>query len=283
MTLKECFKVLELPNGADLGEVKSAYRKLAFSLHPDLNPDLPGASRRFQELNEAYVILSQTLSSEKTSRAGKANAEEPSSAKAREEARQAYQKAQKGQAAGAQKAGEHTAKERAEHGKNKEEVLKDILNDPFARRVFEDIYSHIRHEAGPQNSRQERSAASPGASRQSTAQAAGHAAGRAADTAGAARPASKRPPSQNASVFGGIKGWLRKQIDDEQVLRLPKEQLIPGARVRLQIQHGLSGEPQTVELTLPPEFIPGKAMRLKGMGRRLGNWHGDLYVRIEPL
>lgn len=82
--------------------------------------------------------------------------------------------------------------------------------------------------------------------------------------------------------MGGIKGWLRKQIDDEQELRLPKDQIIPGARVRLQIQHGLGGEAQTVELTLPPNFKPGKAMRLKGMGRRLGSWRGDLYVRIVP-
>ena len=56
----------------------------------------------------------------------------------------------------------------------------------------------------------------------------------------------------------------------------------PGAKVRLEIRHGLTGEPQAVELTLPPEFMPGKAMRLKGMGKRLGSWRGDLYVRIEP-
>ena len=271
MTLKECYAVLDLPNGSDLGEVKSAYRKLAFSLHPDLNPDMPNASRRFQELNEAYVTLSQNLVSGKTSHAGKTKPDEPASAKAREEARQAYRKAQEGQAAEAeaQKSG---ASHDTKHAKNKEEILKDIINDPFARRVFEDIYSHIRHETGTKSSRREHSAASPGTTRKASAK----------NGESEKRAPAKAPVRQEKSVFGGIKGWLRKQIDDEQVLRLPKEQLVPGARVRLQIQHGFSGEPQTVELTLPPEFIPGKAMRLKGMGRRLGNWHGDLYVRIEP-
>ena len=78
-----------------------------------------------------------------------------------------------------------------------------------------------------------------------------------------------------------VSGWFRKQIDDEQTLRLPSANLVPGAKVRLEIRHGLGGESEVVEITLPPEFAPGKSVRLKGMGRRLGKWRGDLYVRIE--
>ena len=275
MTLKECYEVLGLAEDATLSDVKSAYRKLAFSLHPDLNPDLPGASRRFQELNEAYVTLSQTPGPARASRPGKEKGDAASTAKAREEAHQAYKKAQKGQAApGAQGAG---GRQDGGRPMDKEEVLKDILNDPFARRVFEDIYSHIRHETGTRSSREERSAGAFKNARQAQPGAGGS---NAVAPEGQAAPRSAQAPEK--SVLGGIKGWLRKQIDDEQVLRLPGDQLVPGARVRLQIQHGLSGEPQMVELTLPPEFTPGKAMRLKGMGRRFGSWRGDLYVRIEP-
>lgn len=276
MTLKECYEVLGLAEDATLSEVKGAYRKLAFSLHPDLNPDLPGASRRFQELNEAYVTLSQAPSSAKASRPGKEKGDAASTAKAREEAHQAYKKAQKGQAApGARGAGGQ--QQGGERPMDKEEVLKDILNDPFARRVFEDIYSHIRHETGTRSSREDRSAGAFKSARQPQSGAGGS---NGNGLEGQAAPRQAQSPEK--SVIGGIKGWLRKQIDDEQVLRLPGDQLVPGARVRLQIQHGLSGEPQMVELTLPPEFTPGKAMRLKGMGRRFGNWRGDLYVRIEP-
>ena len=59
MTRKECYAALELPEGAPAAEIKRAYRRLAFALHPDLNPDVPNASRRFQRLNEAYVLLTK--------------------------------------------------------------------------------------------------------------------------------------------------------------------------------------------------------------------------------
>lgn len=260
MTLKECFAVLGLKEGADLAEIKRAYRKLAFSLHPDLNPDVHDASRRFQALNEAYVRLTQTAA--ERGRAASNAAGEEATARAREEARKAYARARRGQAAGG-------GAQRDGGGRQKEDVLKDILNDPFARRVFEDIYSHIRQE-------EPRKPSGPGRAEQGG--------GKPHKSARQGPPRRKNElPSPAADMLGKVKGWLRKQIDDEQVVRLPGESLVPGARVRLEIQHGFSGESQVVELTLPPEFLPGKAMRLKGMGRRVGNWRGDLYVRIEPV
>jgi molecular chaperone DnaJ len=251
MILKECYTVLGLPEDALLVDVKGAYRRLAFSLHPDLNPDVPDASSRFQELNEAYVLLSQALAA-----AGGPRQSEQT-ARAREDARKAYEKAQKRQG------GKADAESRpGPPEKDREEILRDILQDPFARRVFEDIYSHIRHDDRPR-------AGGPAADGSRTRPSPGKK-GKAPEKKG------------DRSAFAGIRGWLRKQIDDEQILKLPGEQIVPGARVRLHIRHGLSGEPQTIELTLPPEFVPGKAMRLKGMGRRFGGWRGDLYVRIEP-
>lgn len=260
MTLKECYAVLGLSPNADMADIKRAYRKLAFSLHPDLNPGVPDAARRFQRLNEAYVQLSH--SAEAPEGAGGWAGQSESTAKAREEARKAYARARQGQA--------RTGAAGAEKERGKEDVLKDILNDPFARRVFEDIYSHIRKEeparASGSGSAAPRSAQSPRTAPRSPR-----------------RTATPEPPLPGANVLGKVKGWLKKQIDDEQVVRLPRESLVPGARVRLEIQHGFSGEPYVVEITLPQEFVPGKAMRLKGLGRRLGSLRGDLYVRIEPV
>lgn len=263
MTLKQSYAALGLKFGADLAEVKRAYRRLAFSLHPDLNPDVRDAARRFQEINEAYVFLTQYAASARAAKERGAE-EAGATARAREEAGKAYSKARQ--------SGEFTAsgrKEKASSAKrDKEDVLKDILNDPFARRVFEDIYSHIRKEETP----------GAAASSQTAGQAPSSGGSGAAKDAQPWSPAIAVP---GAAVLGKVKGWLRKQIDDEQVVRLPGESLVPGARVRLEIQHGLGGDPQVVEITLPPEFVPGKAMRLKGMGRRLGSLRGDLYVRIE--
>ena len=53
-----------------------------------------------------------------------------------------------------------------------------------------------------------------------------------------------------------------------------------GRRVRLQIRRGLSGELHTVEITLPLDFAVGKPVRLRGLGKRVGPWQGDLYLTL---
>ena len=269
MTLKECYKALGLKEGADLADVKRAYRKLAFSLHPDLNPAVADAAQRFQRVNEAYVTLSQVVSQ----KGGTAEKSKETSARAREEAQKAYAKAKAGRTASQQSAAGSSPF--AEQERSRESVFKDILNDPFARRVFEDIYSRIedrKHPRGAKGGDEGRSQGTPG----------GRTTAKEMPVAGQFESPEDRSSGQ-AGMVGKVKGWLRRQIDDEQVLRLPGTSLVPGARVRLEIQHGLSGEPQVLELTLPPEFMPGKPMRLRGMGKRIGNWRGDLYVRIEPV
>ncbi len=48
----------------------------------------------------------------------------------------------------------------------------------------------------------------------------------------------------------------------------------------MQIRQGLSEDLRTVEITLPPDFTIGKPVRLKGLGKRVGPWQGDLYLTI---
>lgn len=140
---------------------------------------------------------------------------------------------------------------------SREDLLNDLLNDPFARRVYEDIYSEVRN-------------------RQNTP----------------AEPPKPRkfnmewgnkafPIDLTGGIGHAIKGWMRNQIDEEQELFFPAANLFPGARIRLQIRHGLSGELRTVDITLPQDFIPGKPVRLKGMGKKLGRWQGDLYLTFQ--
>lgn len=50
------FKKLGIPPTTDLKEIKKAYRKKAFALHPDKNPS-PQAETAFIELTEAYEFL----------------------------------------------------------------------------------------------------------------------------------------------------------------------------------------------------------------------------------
>ena len=57
MAWKDPYAILGVGRGAPLSEIKRAYRKLAFSAHPDVgdNPD----AQRFRELHQAYETLNE--------------------------------------------------------------------------------------------------------------------------------------------------------------------------------------------------------------------------------
>ena len=352
ISLKECYDILKLKKDADTADLKRAYRRRAFELHPDLNPGNPDASRDFQLLNEAYVALSAVLKHEDTVRAStdtsRAEQEEARARAARDEAakeneRQASARAQKearqngsaesekarqqtgagssgaagssgqagpsgqagaagpsgttgsagatdgqatGSAAGANsqeqsqtKANGATAgQQSAQTGYSEHDVLRDLLTDPFARRVFEDIYSELnrQHQAEAPPPRQDEPApeqpkAKPAAAEKRNVK---------LHQSNLAWGTPKWNKDHSKGVTGMVKGWLRRQIDEEQSLTLPSANLAPGKRIRLQIRQALSGELKTVEITLPPDFAVGKPIRLRGLGKRVGPWQGDLYLII---
>jgi hypothetical protein len=57
MNLEQCYQLFNLQPGASADEVRSAYRKLARIMHPDVNPDDSHAHTRFVTLNQAYQLL----------------------------------------------------------------------------------------------------------------------------------------------------------------------------------------------------------------------------------
>jgi molecular chaperone DnaJ len=52
---RDFYEVLGVNKTADEGEIKRAYRELARTYHPDLNP---GGAETFKEINDAYAVLS---------------------------------------------------------------------------------------------------------------------------------------------------------------------------------------------------------------------------------
>jgi molecular chaperone DnaJ len=54
---RDYYEVLGLQKGATDQEIKSAYRKLAKKYHPDVDPS-PDAKKKFEEIGEAYQVLS---------------------------------------------------------------------------------------------------------------------------------------------------------------------------------------------------------------------------------
>ncbi|WP_456325948.1 J domain-containing protein [Desulfonauticus submarinus] len=123
------FTILQLKPGASLQEVKAAYRRLAFKYHPDLNPSNPNATLKFQEINQAYVYLKNYLKHKPSSPHKQKKSTSP-----KKSPKQTANKTEFKNGSSA----------RQTFNKSQEEILKEILEDPFARKVFEDIFAQAQ-------------------------------------------------------------------------------------------------------------------------------------------
>lgn len=56
--MKDYYKILEVSINASKDEIKKAFRSLAKKYHPDRNTNDKNALMKFQEVNEAYEVLS---------------------------------------------------------------------------------------------------------------------------------------------------------------------------------------------------------------------------------
>ena len=60
MDFVDYYKTLGVPKNASQEDIKKSYRKLARKFHPDVNPNDKEAHKKFQQINEANEVLSDT-------------------------------------------------------------------------------------------------------------------------------------------------------------------------------------------------------------------------------
>lgn len=258
MTLQECLKKLDLHPSAGMKEVKAAFRKLAFKYHPDLNAH-PSAAIRFREINEAYVMAKDLLRTNgKTSTGSNSTKTDQEPKTSRKEGADAYARQQDASRRQQQKRHQSARSRHQKMYYKEEEVLKTILKDPFAKKVFEDIYSQIRKEKpgykGPLEIKRSKLQFHWG----------------------------DRTLNLNFTkgFFGSIKSLFTGQMDHEQTVYFPARNLLPGRKIRITVAQSFSKEPKTIEISLPSDFVVGRPIRLKGLGRKLGPISGDLLLKI---
>ena len=56
--MPDYYQILGVGQTASKGEIKTAFKKLALTLHPDRNPDDAAAEERFKQVSAAYQVLS---------------------------------------------------------------------------------------------------------------------------------------------------------------------------------------------------------------------------------
>jgi curved DNA-binding protein len=71
MDFIDYYNVLGLTRTATADDIKKAYRKLAKQYHPDANPNDETAKKKFQQINEANEVLSDTSNRKKYDKYGK--------------------------------------------------------------------------------------------------------------------------------------------------------------------------------------------------------------------
>ncbi|MGQ9760982.1 MAG: DnaJ C-terminal domain-containing protein [Thermogutta sp.] len=67
---RDYYKILGVPRNATKAEIEKAYRQLARKYHPDLNPNDKSAKEKFQEVQEAFEVLSDPQKREMYDRYG---------------------------------------------------------------------------------------------------------------------------------------------------------------------------------------------------------------------
>ncbi len=258
--MKDYYQILGVAENASQEEIKKAFRKLAFKHHPDTNPgNEKEAAERFKEINEAYGVLGD------------------------QEKKRQYDLARKGQFVGAGFDG----------GYSQQDIFRDIFSNPATVEELNRMFAQAGLRFDPEFLNRVFFGGRGFAFRVYTA------------PGGAGpRPYQQGYPSQSA-VSTYKPSWLERvlskaafkvgrfalsrllgvdfeppaQLDRHMELKITKAEAGSGGERQVAVKR--DGRKKKLMVKIPPGVKTGTKIRLRGMGKKKGQKHGDLYLDIK--
>jgi DnaJ-class molecular chaperone len=252
---KDYYRILGVDESASPDDIRRAYRKRAFDLHPDRNGGSRQAEDSFKELTEAYAVLGEPgrrASYDATRHLGASDSD------------QGFEGA-------------------------------DLFSELFANPAFAGLFSQLAQEFGKQGLRFDEAYLRRVFSGQqggvffsgfvfagplsSLFGALSRAAQRPAETWGPERVEAKRPGFFGRLLRAALPGRSAGSGDVHYTIGVRDELLRQGGKVRVAVP-GPSGE-EAYDVRIPAGSRPGTRLRLAGRGGGNPDRRGDLYLELR--
>ncbi len=289
MNLQRCYTLLGLNENDTVETLKTQYRRLAFKYHPDLNQNDPQAGQKFQEINEAYLTVQKAMQNgtkikftngkTQTTNLWKRTAR-PQNQKQQTETQNCTEKREHKKSAHF----ERPEKQQRKWNKNnsqkpfipdphKDSIFQDLLKDPFAKKVYEDIFFKLKNEKLRQKTETKTQKDKSKTEQEPNNTATNFQKEHTDDI---------KSLSLKQSVFFRVQNWLHNQADIRETIYLPAQKLLPGSTILITVKQPFTQKPITLDIRLPYDFAVGRILRLKKKGKNLGFFKGDLYLQFLP-